>query len=64
MTARANTVIDTDILHQAGLEFDVDSKNQIKNGSSHLRNYNFGLLVKFQKSKLCTNKPNNSFNFK
>jgi len=32
--------IDTNILHQAGLEFDVDSKNLIKN-------YKFGLLLKF-----------------
>jgi len=32
--------IDTNILHQVGLEFDVDSKNQIKN-------YKFGLFLKF-----------------
>jgi len=32
--------INTNILHQVGLEFDVDSKNRIKN-------YMFGLLLKF-----------------
>jgi len=32
--------IDTNILHQVGLEFDVDSKNRIKNNK-------FGLLLKF-----------------
>jgi len=32
--------IDTNILHQVGLEFDADSKNRIKN-------YKFGLLHKF-----------------
>jgi len=30
--------IDTNILHQIGLQFDVDSKNRIKNGSSNLKN--------------------------
>jgi len=32
--------IDTNILHRVGLEFDVDSKNRIKN-------YKFGFLLKF-----------------
>jgi len=32
--------IDINILHQVGLEFDLDSKNRIKN-------YKFGLLLKF-----------------
>jgi len=32
--------IDKNILHQVGLEFDVDSKNRIKN-------YKFGLLLTF-----------------
>jgi len=31
---------DRNILHQVGLEFDVDSKNRLKN-------YKFGLLLKF-----------------
>jgi len=31
--------IDPNIFHQVGPEFDVDSKNQIKNVSSHLKNY-------------------------
>jgi len=34
--------IDTNILHQVGLEFDVDSKDPIKN-------YKFGLLLKFRR---------------
>jgi len=38
---------DINILHQVDLEFDVDSKNRIKNLSSHLKNYKFGLLGKF-----------------
>jgi len=46
--ARAKTInIDTNILHQIDLEFDVDSKNRIKKWSSHLKNFNFGLLLKF-----------------
>jgi len=46
--ARAKTInIDTNILHQIGLQFDVDAKNQIKNWSSHLKNYKYGLLLKF-----------------
>jgi len=39
--------IDTNILPQVGLEFDVDSKNRLKNWSSYLKNYKFGLLLNF-----------------
>jgi len=40
LLAQKQLNIDTNILHQVGLEFDVDSKNRIKN-------YKFGLLLKF-----------------